>query len=76
MTMVEAYLEQQLSERWEKAYWVASLMSVHTKRPVKPEKLMKPFLPPKTKEEIQKERDQFFAEFEARRKEESHGDHS
>ena len=49
--------------KWETAYWVACLMSVHTRKPVRTEKLMKPFLPKKTSSEIAAERDAFFEEF-------------
>lgn len=75
--MLEARSEAEEAERWERAYWTANLMSVHTKRPVTPDRLMRPFRKPKPGAVTAAERDRFFAEFaEQRRKEESHGDDS
>ncbi len=70
--MVNAYRKVKLGMLWEQAYWVSNLMSIHTKRPVQAETLMKVFLKKKTAEQIADERTQFFEEFDKQRKEESH----
>lgn len=61
--MAECRVKEEERKKWETAYWVACLMSVHTRKPVRTEKLMKPFLPKKTSREIAAERDAFFEEF-------------
>lgn len=67
--MVDAYQQVKMGAMWEQAYWVSNLMSIHTKKPVSPKTLMKPFIKKKTIEEIKRERDQFFEDFEKQRKE-------
>ncbi|WP_317303197.1 hypothetical protein [Acidaminococcus timonensis] len=61
--MAECRVKAEERKKWATAYWVACLMSVHTRKPVRTEKLMKPFLPKKTGSEIAAERDAFFEEF-------------
>ena len=72
--MAECRTIAEQRKKGETAYWVACLMSVHTRKPVRTEKLMKPFLPKKTSSEIAAERDAFFEEFR-RKGAEGHGDH-
>ncbi len=66
--LLEAREEAEQAERWERAYWFANLMSVHTKRPVTPERLMRPFKKPKTGAQIAAERERFFEDFSRQRK--------
>ena len=72
--MAECRVKAEERKKWATAYWVACLMSVHTRKPVRKEKLMKPFLPKKTSSEIAAERNAFFEEFR-RKGDEGHGDH-
>lgn len=74
--MLDAHEKQELKRRWETAYWVSHLMSIHTKKVVKPDNLMKPFLPQKTAAEIKEERAEFFKGFELQRKGETNGNSS
>ena len=67
--MITAWQEAKTAERWERAYWVANIMSPHLKKPVKPATLMKPFEKKKTKQEIIEERESFFDSFERQREE-------
>lgn len=67
--MFMSYKEAQLAERWEKAYWTACAMSVHTKHSVDPSKLMGPFLPEKSLAEKADEKEAFFKQFNKQRKE-------
>ena len=71
--MAECRFKSEPGKRWEKAYWIACLMSVHTKKPVRTEKLMRPFIPKKTAAQMTAERDAFFEEFKQKGAEE-HGD--
>ena len=48
--MAECRVKAEERKKWATAYWVACLMSVHTRKPVRTEKLMKPFLPKKDKQ--------------------------
>lgn len=68
--MVDAYQQVKMGRLWENAYWVSNLMSIHTKKPVLPKQLMKAFFKEKSIEEIKKEREEFFDDFEKQRKEE------
>ena len=70
--MLDAHNEAKQAERWETAYWVSQLISVHTKRAVTPEALMEPFNQ-KTREDILAEREAFFREFGKQRKEALNG---
>lgn len=67
--LLEGYERRRLDRLWLASYFTASLMATQIKS-VTPEKLMKPFLPVKSKEEKEEERDAFFKEFYAKRKEE------
>lgn len=67
--MLKAYQKAEESRRWEMAYWVSNMMSIHTKKRVQPKELMKPYLPKKSTEEITAERDEFFKNFAKQRKE-------
>lgn len=69
--MVNAYHEVKMGRMWEQAYWVSNLISIHTKKPVTAKTLMKPFIKKKDAEQIKKEREQFFNDFDKQRKEES-----
>ena len=31
-------------QRWDMAYWISNLLSIHTRHPVQPYELMKPFI--------------------------------
>ena len=66
--LAEGYEKRRLTDLWTKAYFTANLMATQVKG-ITPEKLMKPFLPKKTAEEKEEERDSFFKEFYAKRKE-------
>jgi len=61
--MLEAYRSAEKSRRMETAYWVSYMINVHLKKPVKIEKLMKPFMPKKTAGEVEEEREEFFRKF-------------
>lgn len=67
--MLNAADEAKISERWEKSYWVATIISPHLKHGAKAEDIMKPFLKQKTKEEKIKETEAFFENFYRLRKE-------
>lgn len=71
--MVNAYTEAKTAERWETAYWIANIISPHMKKPARVEKLMKPFLKPKTKLEREQEAEEFYKDFERQRKEANDG---
>ena len=66
--MLYAYEKQLELERWDMAYWVANMVSVHTKRPVQPQTLMAPLLPKKTPGEKKKEAQEFFRSFREQQK--------
>lgn len=69
--MVKAYGKHRMNKLWETAYFVTEIINNcrSVKEATKLEKLMKPFLPEKTAEEIQAERDEFFKDFNRQRKE-------
>lgn len=69
MKLLDGYERRRLDRLWLASYFTASLMATQIKS-ITPEKLMKPFLPVKSKEEKEEERNQFFKEFYAKRKEE------
>lgn len=77
--MVKAYSKNRMNKLWERAYFVAEIINNcrNVKETTKLEKLMKPFLPEKTAEEIKAEREAFFKDFYKQRKEEEDcGNHS
>lgn len=61
--MLDAYEEAKLVERKEIAYWVSLLMNIHLSKNVSVDQLVKPFLPKKSKVKQQKEREEFFKQF-------------
>lgn len=61
--MYEAYEEVHERDLWEQAYWVANMISVHTKHGVATNKLMKPFLKKPSAATKGQEAEQFFADF-------------
>lgn len=67
--MANAFDEAQVSERWEKSYWTAIIVSPHLKHGAKAEDIMKPFLRQKTKEEKIRDTEEFFENFYRMRKE-------
>lgn len=66
--LAEGYEKRRMNNLWTASYFTANLMATQTKG-ITPEKLMKPFLPKKTTGEKELERDNFFREFYAKRKE-------
>lgn len=77
--MVKAYSKNRMNKLWERAYFVAEIINNcrNVNETTKLEKLMKPFLPEKTAEEIKAEREAFFKDFYKQRKEEKEcGDYS
>ena len=70
MKMLDGYEMRKREMLWLASYFTANLMATQIKN-VTPEKLMRPFLPQKTKEEKEEERAQFFKDFYAKRKEET-----
>lgn len=49
--------EEERRKRWETAYWVSNIISTQVKGGITPEKLMEPFLPQKSAEDIRSEKD-------------------
>lgn len=66
--MVDGYEKRKLQSLWFSAYFTANIMGTQIKN-ITPEKLMKPFLPEKSKAEKEQEKEEFFASFYAKRKE-------
>lgn len=66
--MFDAYEQAHTQQLWETAYWVSNMISVHTKKGVRSDKLMKPFIKKKTAQQKANEAEEFFARFEAERK--------
>lgn len=67
--MLHAYELRVEQQRWDMAYWVANMVSVHTKKPIQPTSLMEPLLPKKSLGEKKKETEEFFKSFERQRNE-------
>lgn len=74
--MVEAREEAEQAQRYERAYWVANIMNTQVRKKIRIERLIAPFIRPKTKAEKVEERDDFFASFKKQQEEASHGDSS
>ena len=70
MKLLDGYETRRLHVLWTAAYFTANIMATQVKN-ITPEKLMQPFLPAKTREEKEEERNRFFKEFYAKRKEET-----
>ena len=70
MKMLDGYESRKREILWLVSYFTANLMATQIKN-VTPEKLMRPFLPRKSKEEKEEERTKFFKEFYSKRKEET-----
>jgi len=66
--MLKAYEHQLEQRRWDMAYWVANMISVHTKKTVQPQTLMAPLLPKKSLGEKKKEAEDFFQSFREQQK--------
>lgn len=65
--MFDAYEEAHERHLWETAYWVSNLISVHTKKGVRADRLMKPFIKVKSAKQKASEAQEFFAKFQAER---------
>lgn len=65
---MDGYEKRRLGKLWIAAYFTANIMGAEVKN-ISPEKLMRPFLPVKSKEEKEKEREDFFTSFYEKRKE-------
>lgn len=68
--MLEGYERRRRDILWIVSYYAANLMGTQIKN-ISPEKLMKPFLPQKSKEDKEAEKEQFFKDFYSKRKEET-----
>lgn len=68
--MLEGYERRRRDILWIVSYYAANLMGTQIKN-ISPEKLMKPFLPIKSKEEKEEEKEAFFRDFYSKRKEET-----
>lgn len=66
--LATGYERRKLNVLWTASYFTANLMATQVKG-ITPEKLMKPFLPRKTSGAKEAEREEFFKEFYAQRKE-------
>ena len=66
--LLEGYEKRRMDVLWLASYFTANLMGTQIKN-ISPEKLMEPFLPKKSKEEKETEREGFFKSFYAKRKE-------
>lgn len=70
--MFDAFQEARLSRLWESAYWTANIMSMHSRKPIKAESLMQPFLPHNAQDKAA-EGEAFFRDFYQQRKEAENG---
>lgn len=67
--LLKAKNRREEEARWDMAYWVSNMVSVHTKRPVTVNALMQPFSREKTVGQKQMESEQFFEDFKMQREE-------
>lgn len=56
-------------QRWDMAYWISNLLSIHTRHPVQPYELMKPFINSIDAEKERADAKEFFANFYKERRE-------
>lgn len=75
--MIDGYLVRREDSAYAASWYVSNLMNIHLKHSIEANELAKPFIRLKSKEQREREKDEFLREFQRQRKEAlAHGDSS